>query len=650
MWSPREVARLLSLLEAERRYYQEIMAAVPSGLGIVGPDGTVQITNRALRTMFGLDPLTMGDPPVEQLLPSEVLRAAVPEMLAGRRTESMSELSMQPDGRWMRFGLRPFRDWDDFSKLEVLLTVEESTQAAEQARASAEGERDLLRSQLAALPAFTWELDLATMRFLTVDTAAATAMGLDGEQWREGAGFWSGRLHSGDLARVKGFWEHSLRGSAFRSCDYGTPSREGHSRRLRDHWNVIRDESGVPVRVHGLTLDVTAEFEIARLGSQSERVDALHDLAGRIVHDSNNLLMILSGYGEELLHGLESDNPLRGHVQEILAAGDRLSALTSHLAASTRRESEPDGRVVRLGALLEEWRGSLSAMAGDAVQIYLQAGNGDTLVRIDPDRLRLGLELLVRRASAAMMSGGSITISTRVDHREAATARPDGALPNPTYMRLEVRDTGIALHPEARASLFAPSLGAEPGNEELSRFYRFVRESGGDAMVDSDYQVGTTVTLFLPCAEEEAVGIQPPDEIAAPPAPKETILVVDDEDGIRALMGKVLTREGFEVIEASSGEEALEKARAYWGLIPMLVTDVVMPGMGGVELAGQLSMQRPETRVMFISGYTGQSALSSAQLSQGYEFLQKPFTLSAFLGKVRAVLASRKAFGQSSGG
>jgi len=650
MWSPREVARLLSLLEAERRYYQEIMAAVPSGLGIIGPEGTVQISNRALRNMFNLDPLTMGDPPVEQLLPSEVLRAAVPEMLAGRRTEAMSELSMQADGRWMRFGLRPFRDWDDFAKLEVLLTVEESTEAAEQARASAESELDRLRSLISALPAFNWELDPATMRFISVDSQAATAMGLDAELWCEGAEFWSARLHSGDMARLKGYWEHSLRGAAFRSCDYGTPAKEGHSRRLRDHWTVIRDDSGAPIRVHGLTLDVTAEYEISRLGSQGERVQALHDLAGRIVHDSNNLLMILSGYGEELLHGLETDNPLRAHVLEILAAGDRLSTLTSHLAASTRRESEPETRPVHLAPLLAEWRDSLAVMAGDAIQIHVQTGSPDTLVRTDPDRLRLGLELLVRRASSAMLAGGSITLATRMDHREATTTRSDGALSQPAYMRIEIRDTGIALHPEARSSLFAPSLSGEQNSEELARFYRFLRETSGDAMVESDYQVGTTVTIFLPCAEEEQAGIHPPEEITAPPAPKETILVVDDEDGIRALMGKVLTREGYEVIEASSGEEALEKARAYWGVIPLLVTDVVMPGMGGVDLASQLSAQRPGIRVMFISGYTGQSALSSAQLSQGFEFLQKPFTLSAFLGKVRAILAAPRGMGHASGG
>ena len=650
MWSPREVARLLSLLEAERRYYQEIMAAVPSGLGIIGPDATVQISNRALRNMFHLDPLTMGDPPVEQILPSEILRTAVPEMLAGTRTEPMSELSMQQDGRWMRFGLRPFRDWDDFSKLEVLLTVEESTEAAEQARATAEGERDLLREQLAALPAFQWELDPSTMRFTGVDTQAAAAMGLDTELWREGAEFWSARLHSGDLARLKGFWEHSLLGAAFRACDYGTPAKEGRVRRLRDHWTVVRDESGAPVRVHGLTVDITAEYEISRLSAQSERVDALHDLAGRIVHDSNNLLMILSGYGEELLHGLDTDNPLRGHVQEILAAGDRLSALTSKLAASTRRDSDPESRVVQLAPLLAEWRDSLAAMAGDAVQLSVQTGSTDAHVRTDPDRLRLGLELLVRRASAAMLSGGSITVTTRIENREAATTRPDGALGHPAYLRVEIRDTGIALHPEARASLFAPSLGGDLNNEELARFYRFIRETGGDAMADSDYQVGTTITLFLPCAEEEAAGIHPPEEPAAPSAPKETILVVDDEDGIRALMGKVLAREGYDVIEASSGEEAIEKSRAYWGTIPLLVTDVVMPGMGGVELASQLSAQRFGIRVMFISGYTGQSALSSAQLSQGFEFLQKPFTLSAFLGKVRAILAAPRALGQSSGG
>jgi two-component system, cell cycle sensor histidine kinase and response regulator CckA len=641
MWSPREVARLLSLLEAERRYYQEIMAAVPSGLAIIGQDATVQISNRALRQMFALDPLAPTDAHVDSILPSENLRTAIPLMLSGQRTEPMSELSMQPDGRWFRFSLRPFRDWDDFSRLEVLLTVEESTQAAEQARADAEAGLDALRARYASLPACAWELDPATMRFASIDSEAASALSLDLDAWAPGAEFWTSRVHPGDIARLKGFWELALRGAMLRSCDYGTPSSQGRSRRLRDYWTVLRDESGQPTRVQGLTLDVTQEFEIARLSAQSERVEAMHDLAGRIVHDSNNLLMILSGYGEELLHGLDSDNPLRAHVQEILAAGDRLSALTSHLAASTRKEAEPESRPAHVDALLTEWLDSLSTMTGSKVDLRLECGAAGIHASTDPDRLRLGLELLLRRASSAMLSGGAIQISTRVEHRQSATARPEGALSHPAYVRVEIRDNGIALHPEARTSFFAPNLSGEPNREELARFYRFLRETGGDAMADSDYQVGTTITLFLPCVEQEPVAAPPAEATTATaPAPKETILVVDDEDGIRALMAKVLTREGYEVIEASSGEEALEKANAYWGQIPLMVTDVVMPGMGGVDLAAQLSPQRPETFVMFISGYTGQAALSTAQLARGYEFLQKPFTLSAFLGKIRAILAA----------
>ncbi|MBN8729923.1 MAG: response regulator [Acidobacteria bacterium] len=641
MWSPREVARLLSLLEAERRYYQEIMAAVPSGLGIVGQDGTVQISNRALRRMFALDPLSAGDPPVSQILPSENLRTAIPLMLSGERTEAMSELSMQSDGRWLRFSLRPFRDWDDFSRLEVLLTVEESTEAAEQARADAEAGLDALRARYASLPACAWELDPATMRFTSLDAEAAAALSLAPDSWAPGADFWTSRVHPGDLARLKGFWELALRGTALRSCDYGTPTSQGRSRRLRDYWTILRDESGQLARVQGLTLDVSEEFEISRLSAQSERVEAMHELAGRIVHDSNNLLMILSGYGEELLHGLDSDHPLRAHVQEILAAGDRLSALTSHLAASTRKEAEPETRPAPIDTLLAEWLDSLSAMAGSKVDLRLECGAPGVHASTEPDRLRLGLELLLRRASAAMLAGGSIHIATRVDHRQTATARPDGALSHPSYLRIEIRDNGIALHPEARSSFFAPNLSSEPNREELARFYRFLRETGGDAMADSDYQVGTTITLFLPCTEQEPVATPPAETTTlTAAAPKETILVVDDEDGIRALMAKVLTREGYEVIEASSGEEALEKANAYWGQIPLMVTDVVMPGMGGVDLAAQLSPQRPETFVMFISGYTGQAALSTAQLARGYEFLQKPFTLSAFLGKIRAILSA----------
>lgn len=645
MWSPREVARLLSLLEAERRYYQEIMAAVPSGTGIVGQDGTLELSNRALRTMLGIDPLSEGSPHVEQLLPSEHLRSAVPQMLAGALTEPVSELSMRADGRWMRFSIRPFRDWDDFSRMEVLLTVEESTEAANQARAAAEAELEEARERLTALPACSWDLDVATMRFTSVDAGTAEAMGLDGDCWREGADFWGARVHPGDLARLKGYWDLSLRGAAVRSCDYGTPVRAGHAMRLRDYWTVIRDEARHPVRVRGLTMDITSEYEIARLSSQGERVEAMHDLAGRIVHDSNNLLMILSGYGEELLHGLPSDNPLRGHVQEILSAGDRLSLLTSRLAASTRRDAEPETHPAVLDAQLEEWREPLAALAGTEISVKLALGAPGAATSTDVTRLRSGLELMLRRAIPAMRDGGEITISTRLDHREAATAAPEGALHHAAYIRLEIHDSGRALHPDARARLFEPNLSGDAASEEMARFYRFLREVGGDAVADSDYQSGTTITLFLPALEAAPGAAVPVQPQLAPAAPPPTILVVDDEDGIRVLMGKVLRREGFEVIEASNGDEALEKAAAYWGAIPLLVTDVVMPGMGGIDLASQLSQARPETRVLFISGYTGQSSLASAQLARGYEFLQKPFTLSAFLGKVRGVLAAAKAAG-----
>jgi signal transduction histidine kinase/ActR/RegA family two-component response regulator len=637
LWRPRDVARLLSLVEAEKRYYQEMMAVLPAGLGVFTPGGALAASNRAFRRMLGVEAERREEAVLASLLPTDSLRAAAQGVFGGKR-EPHAEVVKGEAGKWLRFTLRPFRDWDEQAGLELLVIVEDLTEAAMEAKEEAEGVHRELLSQVASLPGILWELDLATMRFRACDGVAAWSMGLPGGMWSGGAEFWSGRISPNDIAKVKGFYQLALGGGPVRSCDYRSAGRDGRTRWLRDYLSVVTNEAGAVVGLKGLTVDATPQYESERLAAQAERIDALHGLAGRIVHDSNNLLMILSGYGEELLHAIPHDSPLRSNVQEILNAGDRLSQLTSQLAAYTRREAEPESRLASVDALLAGWRERLSAAAGPHVQVVYDLGAPQARVSTDVERLRRGVEALVRRSAEAMPRGGVITISTTAVDRGHASAAAEAALGALRYVRIEVRDQGLPLSMGAAGQMFAPDVSADPQSVELASLYRFLRETGGDALVDNEPGVGTICTLYLPRVADVEAGAGEASAAVDPGQARETILIAEDEEGIRTLMRKVLAREGYRVIEAGGGEQALELARTHGGLIPLLISDVVMPGMGGVELASALAPVRPEMRVLFISGYTGQASLASAQLPQGYAFLQKPFTLAAFLKKVREVL------------
>jgi len=640
LWRSRDVARLLSLVEAERRYYQEMMAAMPAGLGIFAEGGELAASNRAFRKMLGVDPGRREDAVLDRLLPSAQLREAAHAALAGGR-ESYSEIVQTSSRQWWRFTVKPFRDWDEQAAAEAMVVVEDLTPAALEAHEEASKEHRQLLSQIASVPGILWELDLAAMRFAACDGVAAWAMGFAGELWSAGADFWSARVTASDLARVRAVYQLVLGGGPVRSCDYRSTAREGRTRWLRDYLTPVTNEAGAVVGLKGLTADITSQHEDERLAAQGEKIDALHDLAGRIVHDSNNLLMILSGYGEDLLHAIAPGDPLRSNVQEILSAGDRLSQLTSQLASYTRRDAEPECRLVSVDSLLVGWREALGAAAGPNLQVVYDLGAPHARVSTDPERLRRGIAALVRRAADAMPRGGIVTISTAAVDRPHASAALDAALNALRYVRIEVRDQGLPLSADAAGHIFAPDVTSDRQSVELASLYKFLRETGGDALVENEPGLGTICSVFLArVADEVAAASEPEPE-------RETVLIAEDEEGIRTLMHKVLAREGYRVIEASGGEHALELAKAHGELIPLLVSDVVMPGMGGVELASALAPVRPEMRVLFISGYTGQASLASAQLPHGYAFLQKPFTLSALLKKVREVLDTPRARGAS---
>jgi two-component system, cell cycle sensor histidine kinase and response regulator CckA len=369
-----------------------------------------------------------------------------------------------------------------------------------------------------------------------------------------------------------------------------------------------------------------------------------------MAHDLNNMLMILIGYGEELLNALPSENPLHGDVQEILTASERMTVLTQQLLAFSRRQPV-SVQSVELEKTVTTVADRLRVLLGQGIQLEVKPFATPSHVKADPAWLEQVIAALVERSRQAMHGQGRITIETSSVRITEDLRRADAPLRPGSYGVITIAHTGRPLEGEARVTLFESVL---PGKETwddaaaaATRAYGIVRQWGGDISVMNGAEEGSVFRVYLERVEEfiepvndelEAVTAEPAEETKEAPAQAETILVVEDEAGIRALIRKILRRQGYQVVEAGSGEEALALITERPGAVDLLITDVMMPQMGGHELADRLREQYRDIKVLYVSGYTDDAAIYAGNLPAGTAFLQKPFTLGSLLDKVKDIL------------
>ncbi|MCC6536376.1 MAG: response regulator [Bryobacterales bacterium] len=722
LWKPRDVSRLLSLVEAERRYFQDLMALLPVGVALVSPSLSLTLTNRAFRRMLGIDRDAAADRKLDELLDMKSLQERVRETISSRQATSvLNPATPTPRGaRSLLVNLQLFREWDDEGVPEVLVTLEDVTdmvgasaaraiEAAEPATlpaaapsvsptkplsptaaaalimsrlqpaapppavpvtaapaaAPAPAPPATIEAVLAAAPAITWRIDPATLAFAKVHWPAELAdTALPKDAWRAGADFWTGRVVAAHLPLVKSFYDQLLSGAPLHTVEYRAVTTSGRSLWLRDTARVVHDADGKPLAIEGATAEVSHFRQREDSITQAHKIDALTRLAGRVAHECNNLLTILGGHGEELLHSLSPDNPLRANAQEILTAGDRLNTFTRQLSSFVKHPS-PEPSAIAVDALINDYREELRHLLPSSVRLIINTGAPQAVATGDPALLVHALRTFTLRGAEAMRGEGTLSIDTTSTVAADPTAASRAALPPGRYLQISIRDTGHAIHPDLLQQIFEPPMAEETPRHNLAAIYKSVREMGGDLTVTSEFDRGTNFTLLLPrhhdaaaapaavsapAWAEPAAAVDAPEApavpaepaAAAPAAPRvETILVVEDEAGIRGLIRRILARQSYEILEASNGRQALELARAHAGKIDMLLTDVVMPEMGGFDLANELIKERPDVRVLFISGYTGLSGFDPTQLPAGSGFLQKPFTLNALLAKVRDVFAQK---------
>ena len=374
---------------------------------------------------------------------------------------------------------------------------------------------------------------------------------------------------------------------------------------------------------------------------QAQKMEAIGRLAGGIAHDFNNLLMVMRGFAELLCVNLPT-GPERRNAEKIVGAADRAARLVGQLLAFGRKQVLSP-RVLDLNECVAEVGKLLPRVLGEHIQIAIQPGAELRAVRLDPMQIEQVIMNLAINARDAMPGGGRLLIETRNvegDH-DFLRCHPEAA-PGP-YVLLMVSDNGCGMAPDIRQHIFEPFFTTkEPGKGTglgLATVYGIVRQSGGFIWVYSEPGNGATFKLYFPAV----AGVGEPlararAAVSDIPLGHETVLVVEDEDGVRDAMTMFLRRSGYTVVEASNGERALEVARAFRGDLDLMVTDVVMPGMNGRELARRLAHERPMTRVLFVSGYSGSAMAEQFALQPDTPFLEKPFAWDAFARKVREVL------------
>jgi PAS domain S-box-containing protein len=474
-----------------------------------------------------------------------------------------------------------------------------------------------------------WLYDLETARLVDVNAAAVAMYHLDGDQ--------VGDIRVTDFADEDGAAAMEEMLAANRR---GDQARVEATHRLRDGGTAYVEIVSSPVELAGrdtglaVLRDVTATRRMAEQLRHAAQMEAVGRLAGGIAHDFNNLLTAISGYADLLLRRTP-EGPIERYGKEIKRAADAAAALTRQLLAFSRKQVLRP-RVVDLNAVLRDEERMLRRLIGEDIELATLFADAPAPVLADPVQLEQVILNLAVNARDAMPEGGRLAFEIR---DEEVGAGREG-LPAGPYVALVVSDTGTGMTNEVRQHVFEPFFTTKPAGQGtglgLATVYGIVIQSGGAVSVKSTPGAGTTFTILLP-RSGEMVDV-PKEERAVIDGGSETVMLVEDEAAIRALTEELLGQLGYDVLVADDCAAALDLARRHTGKIHLLLTDVIMPVMPGPELAKRVLEIHPETKVLFMSGYTGEMITTRGILFEGTTLLEKPFTLDDLGGKVRAVL------------
>lgn len=641
--------RLERARQAEERL-RGIVEAAPDGILVADSRGRITFANSEVERMFGWSREELASRPIEVLVPARLRK---------RHLEHRGEFQAHPRSRPMGAGLdlRAVRkDGTEFPveiSLSPLPTAEGNLVVAVVRDVT---ERRRIEAEVRSLQASVERREVEERFRLLFENVTDLIMVLDADMRI--------RYASPSSVPILGREPSALVGVGV--LDLTHPDDGGNVSRLldapRDHpgpaefrvrhaggsWcNVeatatdLRDNPAVAGVVLSLR-DVTERRQLERVALQSQKIDSVGRLAGGVAHDFNNLLTGILSYTELALHAV-GDGPARGHLEVVDQTARRAADLTQKLLAFSRRQvMEP--RVVAANDLVAGIEKLLRGVIEENVMLVVRADPDAGRVRVDPGQIEQVLVNLAVNARDAMPGGGTLTIGTaNVTIDETSAGAVPGVAPG-EYVLISVGDTGSGMTDEVKAHLFEPFFTTKERGRGtglgLATSYGIVRQSGGHIVAYSEVGHGTLMKVYLPRVHDAAEPREPPAMVGGAPRGGETVLVVEDDAALRSVTALILGQLGYTVLQASGGEEAIQVAAAHSGPVDLLLSDVVMPGMSGTELAARLREDHPGMRVLLMSGYASDSVVRQGLADRGAAFIPKPFSLGTLGRKVRAVLDS----------
>ena len=456
-------------------------------------------------------------------------------------------------------------------------------------------------------------------------------------------------LNSGEQGPeiYRALWQTILAGNVYRGILVNR-KKNGEKYCVEESISPVRDSEGQITHFISNSRDLTERHRLEAELQQAKKMDAIGHLAGGVAHDFNNLLTIITSYAELALDSVVPNSPLQAKIQEILGAARRAAELTRQLLAFSRKQPQIL-RVVNLNAVIADIAKTLPRLIGEDIELIFRPGEHIGRVRVDPVQIEQILMNLAANARDAMPQGGRFQVETSaVTLDEDYIHCKQAAIPVGNYVLITVSDNGAGIPAHQLSHIFEPFYTTKPLGEGtglgLATVYGIVKQNKGFVWAYSEPAMGTVFKIYLPCVAErhqtESVVENLP---AALPRGSETILLVEDETAVRRAAGEFLTLQGYTVLEAKDGIDALSIAGQHGLPIHLAITDVVMPHMSGGQLAKELGFLRPETRLLFVSGYAGKTVLDHHVAGLASNFLQKPFTLKQLSSKVRETLDRKDA-------
>jgi PAS domain S-box-containing protein len=640
-----EFKRAEELLQKERETFFPILHKAPYGVALLDHDGKFIYINPAFTSITGytLGDIVSGSDWFHRASPfceyrQEIIKSWKGDVTQKGASRVLSVICKKGEIREIEF--KPTL-LDDGTMVVILFDITERKRAEEALRHSEEQYRLITENTKDLI----CTLDLQA-NFQYVSPSFKEVLGYSAEELRGLNAF--SLIHPDDLDTTMEIYQQALTNKEAGNAEFRYRHKNGSWRVFESVGNWVFNGDGIPQRSVIVSRDITERKQTekkmvalqAQLG-QSQKIEAIGRLAGGIAHDFNNILAVIQGYSDLCLSKIPKENPLRKDIEAITNAVKRATSLIGQLLAFSRRQGM-EMEVIDLNPLLQNLEEMLGRVIGEDVQLVTILADDLGRVKADPGQIEQVLLNLALNARDAMPSGGKLTIETaNVTFKETDRQNHMGLMPG-RYVMISITDTGVGMTQEVKERIFEPFFTTKEVGKGtglgLSMAYGIVKQSGGHIGVDSEPGKGAAFRIYLPRVDEPTAEAEE-KEMERPPSGNETILVVEDEEEVRKLIARILTKQGYKVLEASQGKEVFSLCEEQGGPIHLMVTDMVMPEMTGVELAQHIKQIYPEMKVLYMSGYASDRvAMEYERVQKGIEFIQKPFTVYRLASKIREVL------------